>query len=90
MQTVNIEIPDAVWESHQHNKQAVQTEVQQAFIIWEYLNGHLSLRESSELLHISYRHFLDLLWSKGIPIDGLNNNELRTQAEALEQQLNLP
>ncbi|MCP4695659.1 MAG: hypothetical protein GY862_02250 [Gammaproteobacteria bacterium] len=87
MQTVNVEVPDAVWESCQRNMQTVKAEVKHGFVIWEYLNGRLSLRECSELLCMSYRNFLELLWSKGIPIDGLSEEEVRIQADNLHQRL---
>jgi predicted HTH domain antitoxin len=61
--------------------------MQRGFVIWEYLNGRLSLRECGEILHIGYRGFLELLWNKGIPIDGLNENELEQQLSALRTLL---
>jgi predicted HTH domain antitoxin len=87
MQTVNIEIPDTILKSYQSNLKVVKHEIQQGFIIWEYLNGHLSLHECSELLNMSYRHFLEVLWSKGIPIDGLSDIEVSQQVSYLSQKL---
>jgi predicted HTH domain antitoxin len=87
MQVINLEIPEAIWESHHRDIQAVKTDVQQGFVIWEYLNGHLGLRECAELLNLNYRNFLDLLWSRGIPIDGLSTEQVETQADALHQRL---
>lgn len=89
MQTVSVEVPDAVWESHQRDMQALKTDIQQGFVIWEYLNGRLGLRECSDLLRMSYRNFLELLWSKGIPIDGLSEDEVRIQADALHRRLGM-
>jgi predicted HTH domain antitoxin len=67
--------------------QEIQHEAQQGVVIWEYLNGHLSLRQCSDLLRIGYRSFLELLWSRGIPVDGLSQEEVRQQADYLCQRL---
>lgn len=87
MQTISIEIPDAVLDSYQSDLKVVKREIQQSFIIFEYLNGHLNLHECSELLDINYREFLDILWSKGIPVDGLSNVELNEQIDYLSRKL---
>ena len=89
MVNISIEIPEVVLESYHHDLQVVKTEIQQSIMIWEYLNGHLSLRQCSELLHINYRHFLELLWNKGIPLDGLNPEEIELQTDYLCQHLKL-
>jgi len=86
MTSVNVEIPDIVIENYE-NIQLVKNELQKCVIIWEYLNGHLSLRQCSELLEMRYRHFLELLWSKGIPIDGLSEEEVQNQVDWLYQHL---
>ena len=52
-------------------------------MILEYLNGNLSIQECSDILNIGYRGFLELLWNKGIPIDGLNEEELSMQISQL-------
>jgi len=56
-------------------------------VTWEYLNGHLSIQECGEILNIGYRGFLELLWSKGIPIDGLNEDELTLQVSQLRKMI---
>jgi len=84
---LNIPIPDVVLASHRQDPQTIITEVQTGFIVWEYLSGRLSLSECAELLHIPYRAFLELLWSKGIPLDGLNRDELDKQTEQLRKLL---
>jgi len=71
MSTVTIEVPDIIPESHRKDANKVKKNAQYGFIIWEYLNGHLSLHECGIFLQTGYRGFLELLWSKGIPIDGL-------------------
>lgn len=86
MQTVSIEVPDTILEFYQTDLQKVKLEIQQSFVIWEYLNGHLSLHEASHLLNMSYRYFLELLWSKGIAIDGLSDVELNEQVDYLLQK----
>lgn len=79
MSAITLEIPEIILESYQQNINIVKDEAQRGMVIWEYLNGHLSLRECAQILHISYRGFLELLWNKGIAIDGLNESELDQQ-----------
>ena len=88
METISVKIPDIILESHQNNLEFVKKDLQQGFMIWEYLNGHLSLDECGNLLNIGYRGFLELLWSKGIPIDGLNEKELQQQISNIQKLSN--
>lgn len=85
MTTVTLDVPDILAESLKKNPDQIKTDAQCGFIIWEYLNGMLSLHECGALLEIGYRGFLELLWSKGIPIDGLNENELNQQLIAMRR-----
>ena len=87
MTTVAIQIPDSIIESHHHNLDIVKREAQQGVVIWEYLNGHVSLEECGEILGIGYRGFLELLWGKGIPIDALSEDELQQQISQIEHTL---
>ena len=68
MSVINIELPDSIIESYQQENESIQEGLKNALVVWEYLNGRLSLRECGELLHVGYRGFIELLWSKGIPI----------------------
>ena len=83
MPVISIDVPDIIIESHQNDMERIQEGAQRGLVIWEYLNGHLSLRECGQLLHLGYRGFLELLWSKGIPIDGLNPEEFDQQLTTL-------
>lgn len=83
MPVINIDVPDVIVESHESDMERVQEDAQRGLVIWEYLDGRLSLRECGQLLHIGYRGFLELLWSKGIPIDGLSATELDQQLTEL-------
>jgi len=76
MSAVVIEIPDIISESYQQNSESIKNGIKWGFVIWEYLNGYLSLRESAKILNISYRRFLELLWNKGIHVDGLSESEM--------------
>ena len=87
MSTITIQIPDIILESHQQNLERVKEDVQRGLVIWEYLNGRLSLRECGRILHIGYRGFLELLWNKGIPIDGLSEDELKQQLSSIRDIL---
>ncbi len=87
MATITIEIPDIMLEPHYQGKLQIKNEIQQGIVIWEYLNGRLSLRECSDLLQMKYRNFLELLWSKGIHIDALNQHEIQAQVDYLLQHL---
>ena len=83
MTTINLDLPDMVLESYHQNLPAITREVKQAFIIWEYMSGHLSLKQSAEILEISYRNLLELLWNRGITVDALNDDELEKQCNDL-------
>jgi len=87
METISIQIPDIILESYDNNLEMVRKNFQQGFVIWEYINGHLSLKESGELLKIGYRGFIELLWSKGIPIDSLSEQELQEQISNIRNLL---
>jgi predicted HTH domain antitoxin len=79
MTTISLDLPDIVLESYQQNIPNLIQDIKQTFIIWEYTNGKLSLRQSADVLNLSYREFLELLWSRGISIDALNEQELNEQ-----------
>ena len=84
MPVMSIDVPEIIIKSHQQEEQeSLQEGVERGLVIWEYLNGRLSLRECGELLHIGYRGFLELLWSKGIPLDGLSAAEFDQQLSSL-------
>ena len=68
MTTINLDLPDVVLDSYQQNLPTITREVKQAFIIWEYLSGHLSLKQSAEILEISYRNLLELLCRQPLPV----------------------
>ena len=79
MQTITVEVPDVILESHRQNIEDLKEGAQRGLVIWEYLNGRLTLVECGKILKTGYRGFLELLWNKGIPIDGLNEEELEQQ-----------
>ncbi len=83
MQTITIEIPDIIWKSHGQNPNTVKEEMKRGLVIWEYMNGNLTIGESGKILKTGYRGFLELLWSKGIPADALSNQELDNQIHQL-------
>ncbi len=85
MQTITIEVPDIIWESHGQNVSAVREEVRRGLVIWEYLNGHLTIGECGEILRTGYRGFLELLWNRGIPVDALSDDELEHQLYQLRE-----
>jgi|GEM_PF-2236395 len=87
MEAIAIEIPDIISEAHEQSTESIKEGIQRGFVIWEYLNGHLSLRECSQILRMGYRGFLELLWSRGIPADGLSGPELEQQMSSLRAVL---
>ncbi len=87
MTTISFDLPDIVLESYQQNIPNLIQDIKQSFIIWEYTNGKLSLKQSADALNISYREFVELLWSRGISIDALNQNELEEQFSHLKDIL---
>ena len=56
MTTINLDLPDTILESYQQNLPSLSHDIKQAFIIWEYLSGHLSLRQSADALSLSITH----------------------------------
>lgn len=84
---ITLQIPDIIWEAHQQQIGSIREVLQVGLVIWEYLNGHLSIQECGDILNIGYRGFLELLWSKGIPIDGLNEDELVQQVSQLRKMI---
>jgi predicted HTH domain antitoxin len=84
---INFQIPELILETHQQQIKPIQEMLKIGLVIWEYLNGHLSIQESGDILNIGYRGFLELLWSKGIPIDGLNEDELALQVSQLRKMI---
>lgn len=87
MISINLELPDSILASYSQNPHTINSEIKRAFIIWEYLGGHLSLKQSADALNLSYRSFLDLLWSRGISADALNSSELEQQYNDLAELL---
>lgn len=87
MGTITLELPDEILESHDNDLDAIREEMRRAVVIWEYVNGRLSLTECGEILKTGYRGFLELLWSRGIPVDGLNEAELVEEMEVLQRVL---
>ncbi len=79
MHTITIEVPDVIWKSHGQNVSSVREEIKRGLVIWEYLNGRLTIGECGEILKTGYRGFLELLWNRGIPADALSDDELEHQ-----------
>jgi predicted HTH domain antitoxin len=81
MTIISLELPDSLLDSYNQNIQTIINEAKQVFIISEYQKGHLSLQQSADALNLSYPHFLELLWSRGISMDALNKvKRLKRQA----------
>ena len=84
---ITFHIPNIILEAHQQQTESIQEILTAGLVILEYLNGHLSIQECGDILNIGYRGFLELLWSKGIPIDGLNDEELALQVSQLRTMI---
>ena len=82
---ITFQIPDIIFEAHQQQTESIREVLQVGLVIWVYLNGHLSIQECGDILNMGYRGFLELLWNKGIPIDGLNEEELALQVSQLRK-----
>ena len=87
MPVINVEVPDIILDYNQQDVENVKEGLKIGLIIWEYLSGRLTLGECGKILKTGYRGFLELLWSKGIPIDGLNEDELKEQVHYLRKLL---
>jgi len=90
MSAITFQIPNLIWEAHQQQTESIKEVLKTGLVTWEYLNGHLSIQECGDILNIGYRGFLELLWSKGIPIDGLNEDELARQVSQLRKMIEGP
>ena len=89
MPVMKMHIPETIARLHQQEKdESLQDSLKHGLVIWEYINGRLSLRECGEILSTGYRGFLELLWSKGLPIDALNEMELEQQLTLLRTTFN--
>ncbi len=87
MTTVSVEVSDVILKTHRQNVESIKEGLQHGLVIWEYLNGRLTLGECGEMLKTGYRGFIELLWSRGIPIDGLNEDELEQQVSHLRKTI---
>ena len=79
MQTINLELPEFISEFYKQNIRIIKEKIKREFVIWEYLNGRLTLAECGDIFKTGYQGFLELLWSKGIPIYAFNKEELEAQ-----------
>jgi predicted HTH domain antitoxin len=85
--TINLSFPDSILDSYNQNLQTIIKEIKQVFIISEYQKGHLSLKQSANALDLPYRSFLELLSSRGVAIDALNEKESEEQYNDLFELL---
>jgi len=82
---ITFQIPNVIFQAHQQQIKPIQEVLKIGLVIWEYLNGNLSIAECGDILNIGYRGFLELLFRHGIPIDGLNEDELAQQVSQLRK-----
>ncbi len=87
MSTITVKIPEFILDVHHQQIETIKEVLQSGWVILEYLNGNLSIQECGDILNIGYRGFLELLWSKGIPIDALNEEELAEQMSQLRTRI---
>jgi len=85
---ITIHIPNVIVNRYKQDMNALKDNLQIWAVIGSYLNGELSLSTCAEALGLGYRGFLDLLWSKGIQVDGLATHELDQQVDSLRTILN--
>jgi predicted HTH domain antitoxin len=70
---VDLEVPPEVGD---HAKAIAQTRAHEAAVLALWQEGKFTLREAAEELGLTYREFLELLATKGIPIEsGLGDLE---------------
>jgi predicted HTH domain antitoxin len=70
---VDLEVPPEVGDAA---KAIAQTKAHEAAVLALWQEGKLTLREAAEELGLAYREFLELLATKGIPIEsGLGDLE---------------
>ena len=88
MSVISIDVPEQF--SKGHKTETLERDAKFGFAVWEYLNGNLTLRETSKFLDISYRELLEKLWNRGIAIDALSSKEIASQADTLLNDLREP
>ena len=85
MSVISIDVPEQF--SKGHKTETLERDAKFGFAVWEYLNGNLTLRETSKFLDIPYRELLEKLWSRGIAVDALSSAEVSSQADSLLNEL---
>jgi len=88
MSVISIKVPESF--SKGQKTETLEQDAKLGFAVWEYLNGNLTLRETSKFLDISYRELLEKLWNRGIAIDALSSKEIASQADTLLNELREP
>lgn len=76
MQTITISIPEALSERYVNS--SLQTLMLNNFVVAEYQKGNLSIRDSAEILKLSYSQFIDMLGSYHLPFINANKQEIQS------------
>ena len=74
--TIQVEIPDIILERYS-SPASLESSIYQDIILSEFQKGHLSVRESAKLLHVSYEGFIELLGSEKMSFINASPDELK-------------
>lgn len=87
MKTITISIPDTLINSYDDTA-FLQTLMLRNFVVAEYQRGSLSVRESANILNLSYYDFLSMLGTYNISFINANKQELDDNYAKFQSFLN--
>jgi predicted HTH domain antitoxin len=73
--TINIKIPDTIIENYRTIDE-LERSIYEDIIVSEYLKGNLSIRDSAELLGLTYEGFIEFLGERKHSFISATKNEL--------------
>lgn len=81
--TINIEIPDPIIENYASIDE-LERSLYEDIIISEFQKGNLSIRDSAELLGLTYEGFIEFLGKRKIPFINATKDELEESYKNFE------
>ena len=87
MQAITISIPETL-SARYVNTTSLQTLMLNNFVIAEYQKGSLSIRDSSEILNLSYSEFIDMLGSYHLSFINADKQEIKANFNKFQSFIN--
>ena len=84
-QTINIAIPDTIAENY--NAHELERCIYEDIIISEFQKGNLSIRDSAELLGLTYEGFVEFLGKRKLSFINASKKELEESHQNFESFL---